>query len=165
MATKQERIRGRKNAHGKVRYAIKRGVLPPITDGVLCVDCGNQATEYDHRDYNKPLDVEPTCRRCNMRRGPGIDVGERKIHSTRSKAYKIETALYLLEFDNLEERMKEILSFITAEQFAEELGVTEKEINKWNREVGYIPERKKPVIKELHISLRNRINSAIKRGK
>ncbi len=28
--------------------------------------------EYEHRDYNRPLHVDPICRRCNLLRGPGI---------------------------------------------------------------------------------------------
>jgi hypothetical protein len=42
-----------------------------------CVDCGAQARDYDHRDYNKPLEVDPVCRRCNLRRGPAIEVASR----------------------------------------------------------------------------------------
>ncbi|MFA5633142.1 MAG: hypothetical protein WC997_16665 [Porticoccaceae bacterium] len=30
------------------------------------------ATDYDHRDYRKPLSVEPVCRRCNLSRGYAI---------------------------------------------------------------------------------------------
>jgi hypothetical protein len=26
---------------------------------------------YEHRDYTKPLQVEPVCRSCNALRGPG----------------------------------------------------------------------------------------------
>ena len=37
-----------------------------------CTDCGGGATEYDHRDYNLPLKVEPVCRGCNARRGKAI---------------------------------------------------------------------------------------------
>jgi len=37
-----------------------------------CEDCGRDAECYDHRDYNKPLDVEPVCRQCNSIRGAGI---------------------------------------------------------------------------------------------
>lgn len=35
-----------------------------------CADCGGQAIWYDHRDYGKPLHVEPVCRACNFKRGP-----------------------------------------------------------------------------------------------
>lgn len=28
--------------------------------------------DYDHRDYTKPLSVEPVCRSCNKLRGPAI---------------------------------------------------------------------------------------------
>lgn len=54
-----------------VNLAVKLGYLPRISSCV-CVDCGAPARAYDHRDYNKPLDVEPVCSRCNHRRGPAI---------------------------------------------------------------------------------------------
>jgi hypothetical protein len=37
-----------------------------------CSDCASPASEYDHRDYNFPLAVEPVCRGCNRRRGFAI---------------------------------------------------------------------------------------------
>lgn len=52
-----------------VTKAIKAGRIPPIASR-NCVDCGEKAAIYDHRDYNKPLEVEPVCVRCNTRRGP-----------------------------------------------------------------------------------------------
>lgn len=58
-------------AHALVARAVSYGFLLPATD-LDCVDCGAQATAYDHRDYNKPLDVAPVCTRCNLQRGPGI---------------------------------------------------------------------------------------------
>lgn len=54
--------------------AIRRGELPPAKECV-CVDCGAQARHYDHRDYNKPLEVEPVCVRCNLLRGHAIPYG------------------------------------------------------------------------------------------
>lgn len=57
-------------AHGVVAKAIRDGFLRPATER-LCVDCLRPAEEYDHRDYRYPLEVEPTCHRCNSRRGPG----------------------------------------------------------------------------------------------
>jgi hypothetical protein len=58
-------------AHQLVARAIKDGALQrPETKP--CTDCGGRATEYDHRDYSKPLDVQPVCRGCNARRGPAI---------------------------------------------------------------------------------------------
>ena len=54
-------------------------VAGAIRDGRLqrpscfkCADCDRQAQQYDHRDYNKPLDVHPVCRSCNLKRGPAI---------------------------------------------------------------------------------------------
>lgn len=62
---------GAERAHNAVGYARRHGALPdPKT--MPCADCGGAAIEYDHRDYNRPLDVEPVCRRCNLRRGSAI---------------------------------------------------------------------------------------------
>jgi len=52
-----------------VAHAKKTGVLIPLSS-LKCVDCGNDAQAYDHRDYRKPLDVEPVCMSCNSKRGP-----------------------------------------------------------------------------------------------
>lgn len=49
--------------------AIRDGVLTKAR-GLTCVDCGGVATDWEHRDYSKPLEVEPTCRSCNFKRGP-----------------------------------------------------------------------------------------------
>ncbi len=58
-----------------VSAAVSRGDLKPARDHV-CVDCGKQASVYDHRDYSKPLDVQPVCRSCNKLRGAGVRVAE-----------------------------------------------------------------------------------------
>jgi hypothetical protein len=55
-------------AMAKVHYAVRLGKLPKVTTQI-CVDCGDRATAYDHRDYEKPLDVVPVCRSCNVMRG------------------------------------------------------------------------------------------------
>jgi hypothetical protein len=69
------------------KYAVKIGFLPHPTD-FKCVDCKrSQATCYDHRDYNKPLDVEPVCLNCNSRRGRGIP-----LHLVKPKPEKTEAA-------------------------------------------------------------------------
>lgn len=59
-------------AHRYVTVAIYNGDLPRLDGSIACVDCGSPADEYDHRDYKKPMDVEPVCRRCNGLRGPGL---------------------------------------------------------------------------------------------
>lgn len=56
-------------AHKDMRLALNRGDLQPY-DGKKCVDCGKMAQCYDHRNYRKPLMVEPVCNSCNSRRGP-----------------------------------------------------------------------------------------------
>lgn len=62
---------GKERAGREVREAIRSGVLAHAS-AMRCVDCGAQAVEYDHRDYNRPLLVEPVCRPCNLVRGPAI---------------------------------------------------------------------------------------------
>lgn len=52
-----------------IYIAVRAGRIKPAR-GLFCVDCGKQAAVYDHRDYSKPLDVEPVCRSCNAKRGP-----------------------------------------------------------------------------------------------
>ena len=51
--------------------AVREGRLKPIRE-CTCVDCGAPARHYDHRDYNKPEEVEPVCVSCNWWRGPAI---------------------------------------------------------------------------------------------
>lgn len=58
-------------AHQAVAKAKRTGLLKDPSE-LSCVDCGDQAIEYDHRDYSKPLQVEPVCRRCNLLRGPAL---------------------------------------------------------------------------------------------
>lgn len=67
-------------AHRIVSDAIKRGELDhPRT--LVCADCSKPATDYDHRDYSKPLDVQPVCRSCNKLRGPAIGSLPRVVDS------------------------------------------------------------------------------------
>lgn len=59
------------SAHRILWSAINRKLLPHPRKSGACVDCGIGAQCYDHRDYTKPLEVEPVCIRCNRLRGPG----------------------------------------------------------------------------------------------
>jgi len=56
-------------AHKAVAKARRAGLLDDPREH-SCTDCGEAAIGYDHRDYSKPLEVEPVCRRCNSARGP-----------------------------------------------------------------------------------------------
>lgn len=69
MIVNMERLR--RSARGRVRLAVNRGDLPKA-NALICVDCGNQAQVWDHRDYTKPLDVDAVCKRCDSLRGAGI---------------------------------------------------------------------------------------------
>lgn len=61
-----------KAAHVAVSKAVEAGDLPRAS-GLTCIDCGAPAQVYDHRDYTRPLDVDPVCHPCNIRRGPTND--------------------------------------------------------------------------------------------
>jgi len=76
---------GAANACALVHRAVKLGNLPSLKLNIVkCSDCIERATTYDHRDYNKPLDVNPVCSRCNNKRGPGIPRKWNKSNSRHS---------------------------------------------------------------------------------
>ncbi len=65
--------KGASRARRAVAVAIKKGTLPSLkTNNIKCTLCGCRATVYDHRDYNKPLMVEPMCHSCNKLMGAAI---------------------------------------------------------------------------------------------
>jgi hypothetical protein len=66
-------VNGARKAIAAVAKAVKKGILPSVKT-LICVDCGKPSECYDHRDYNKPLDVVPVCRKCNFRRGAAIPI-------------------------------------------------------------------------------------------
>jgi hypothetical protein len=67
-----ERKQIRQAAHALVARAVYDGRLPHPS-GNRCADCAEfMASEYDHRDYTKPLQVDPVCRACNSKRGPAL---------------------------------------------------------------------------------------------
>ena len=77
------RSNGAGRARGAVNRAVKSGKLPPVRT-LQCVDCGAPARDYDHRDYNRPLDVQPVCRSCNLMRGPALPVEALRIPRPRA---------------------------------------------------------------------------------
>jgi len=72
---------GQAQAAAKVNQAVKKGILPPVAT-LTCVDCGKPAQCYEHRDYNKPLEVVPACKSCNTRRGPAIPLKTEEQNDT-----------------------------------------------------------------------------------
>ncbi len=55
-----------------------------------CVDCGKRRKlERDHRDYNRPLDVDYVCHSCNVKRGPGIPIRP----TDKSRDYELRWSL------------------------------------------------------------------------
>jgi hypothetical protein len=58
-----------KRALAVTRALVEAKVIPPVR-ALDCVDCGEPARHYDHRDYSALAAVEPVCVRCNAARGP-----------------------------------------------------------------------------------------------
>lgn len=56
-----ERIRAKNLVH----YYVRQGKIPHITTQIC--KCGNQATDYHHPDYSKPLEIIPLCRNCHLK--------------------------------------------------------------------------------------------------
>jgi DNA-binding NtrC family response regulator len=54
---------------------MRRAKLPDVKQ-FSCVDCGAPATDYEHRYYSLPLEVDPVCSLCNQRRDIALDVVE-----------------------------------------------------------------------------------------
>lgn len=83
---KANRRNGAERAHQLVAKEIKAGRLP-AANTQSCVDCGGPAKHYDHRDYNKPLDVVPVCPRCNKLRGPAIALGGKGLFTSKQSKF------------------------------------------------------------------------------
>jgi len=64
---------GGTSAGNIVNKMVRDGTIPSPSQ-MQCVDCGKQAAHYDHRDYSKPLQVDPVCRSCNAKRGPAMPI-------------------------------------------------------------------------------------------
>lgn len=67
--------------------AISHGLVPPPED-FKCADCGRGAQAYDHRDYDRPLDVQPVCYSCNLKRGSVSAPEALRLHIAKRRAVK-----------------------------------------------------------------------------
>lgn len=92
-----------------VYSAVKDGRVPPPST-LVCVDCGQQADEYDHRDYAHPLVIAPVCTSCNHRRGmAAVDLERVRLDCSPYWAEgSVESYLRLTDPDNAEESLAEL---------------------------------------------------------
>lgn len=85
-----EFIAAQKAAILAVGIEIGKGNLPKLREKeVPCVDCGERATIYDHRDYNRPIEVVPVCKSCNSKRGSASFRLEPSFESSEPSAFEI----------------------------------------------------------------------------
>lgn len=67
-------------AHAAVSAMVIAGLVKKLPcDGINCVDCGKQATHWEHRDYRKPQEIEPICKSCNTKRGHAMTAYAAKL--------------------------------------------------------------------------------------
>lgn len=64
---------------------------PQAGQGRSAASIARRARDYDHRDYNKPLEVEPVCHSCNMKRGPGIPKQWERAELLRKLRYRVKS--------------------------------------------------------------------------
>ena len=72
-----------RRAQAAVQQARHNGRLPMLDGKIRCVDCGQPAEVYDHRDYRKPLTVDPVCRSCDQIRGEALPLIRRSSQTGR----------------------------------------------------------------------------------
>ena len=114
--------RMRARAHGLIWKAKQEGFIPAASDS-NCLDCGVQASEYDHRDYDKPYNVEPVCRRCNAIRGmalPGYRLTKKPVVETKLIHISIPTAILKKADKEAEKQNRSLPNYIVTaltEQF------------------------------------------------
>jgi len=63
---------GQAQARWAVKNAIIKGEILSLSKNTILCSCGKRAEVYDHRDYNKPLDVIAVCRSCNYLLGKAV---------------------------------------------------------------------------------------------
>ena len=79
-------VRLRQRAIARVHMAVVKGILSKLDGKIACTDCGKPAWQYDHRDYGKPLEVQPVCHKCNNHRGPARNWIPPSVALKRSRA-------------------------------------------------------------------------------
>ena len=83
---------GATQAHIAVHVEVRHGRMLPAKS-FACVDCGRPAREYDHRDYNKPLAVDPVCNCCNGKRGAAINKRPELVITTKTARQRVVSGL------------------------------------------------------------------------
>ena len=84
---------------GRAAYATRRAVasgklVDLSTHVVKCTDCNARASVYDHRDYNKPLEVAPVCKGCNVVRGSNAPLLKESINRPSCEKCRSYQVLY-----------------------------------------------------------------------
>lgn len=71
------------NALAIVSRSAYFGIIKRARECDFCFDCGKPPTQYDHRDYRKPLDIDPVCNSCNRRRGAALPYLNKSVTGIR----------------------------------------------------------------------------------
>lgn len=82
-------FRARSRAVSKTTVRVRHGEIL-AAKFYSCIDCGNPAAHYDHRDYSKPKEVVPVCRLCNIKRGPAVALPDSLFQKIR-RSFTVES--------------------------------------------------------------------------
>ena len=136
MMNKLDRTKLGNNARNQVSNAICKGKLPPPTE-LKCVDCGDDAECYDHRDYYQPLSVEPVCMRCNSNRPqaiPHVDGWNEKTERTN----QTQSCIKRLEKRQMSRGLRKAVKAAESKaSLARSLGLERATVSSWYR----VPQR------------------------
>lgn len=81
------RVQEQQEAYRVFRLAVMDGLIRRLPDGeTACIHCDAPATCWEHRDYRKPIDVQPACDSCNTRLGRGMTAVEAFFCAARTRA-------------------------------------------------------------------------------
>ena len=133
---KNDRAKLGNNARNQVSNAICKGKLPHPTE-LKCVDCGDDAECYDHRDYYQPLSVEPVCMRCNSTRPqamPHVD----GWHERTKRTKPVQLGIRRLEKRQMSRGLRKAVRVAESKaSLALALGVERATVSSWYR----VPQR------------------------
>lgn len=148
----------REVAAGLLRKEIYKGSISPISE-LACIDCGDAAEHYDHRDYANPTIVDAVCRKCNYKRGPAVISGFTKRNVPEGWRKSSELIRYEqgagVNFDYMHacstvDGAVKLLGLRSHRMLALKLGVTRQAVSLWKR-TGKIPDYRVEEIKALAV--------------
>lgn len=109
-------VNGQQDAVIAVNRIVSAGAIS-MARSCKCVDCGRDAHAYDHRDYSRPLDIEPVCASCNAKRGPAKPLSPMPYERLRKYFAEKNNSDTVIAFEWWLTKSKTSLRSITADDY------------------------------------------------